>query len=271
VWEVATARPLIDLPNEWTIKKGFSPDGRLVALADPDRFVVVDLATRKVVLERPAPEYLRQHGYFAFGGITFSPDGRTLATGLEDGTILFWDVPITTSGTGEKIKEEAEIWDDLASENPANAYASIWRLRQHPEEAIQLLTKRLPPAKPSTDADLRALIGKLDSDQFDEREAASKQLKEAGRGAEDALRRTLKNSPSPEQKRRIAELLEFPELDTKVSKGDDLRAIRVVAVVEAIRTPAARQLLEEWAKGRAGERLTEEAARAVMRMKCANP
>jgi hypothetical protein len=242
-----------------------------LALAGHERLVVVDLATGKTILTRPAPEFLRQPGNFAHGGIAFAPNGRTVATGNGDGTILFWDVPPITNVEGEKTKEEAELWDDLASESPAKAYAAVWRLRRYPEEAARLLRNQLPPANRPTDAEVRAWIGKLDSDQFDEREAASKQLREAGRGVENALRRALKGGPSPEQKRRIAELLDFPELDTKSVKGEDLRAVRAVAVLEAIHTTSARQLLEDWAKDRMGERLTEEAVRALMRLKWAKP
>jgi hypothetical protein len=235
-----------------------------------DRLIIYDLAAKETILERREPEYLHQHGNFT-GGVAFSSDGRTIATGHEDGTILFWNVPPVTRVEGEKVKQEAELWDDLTSESPAKAYAAIWRLHQYPEETERLLRKQLPPAKPPSDAEVRAWIGNLDSDQFDEREAASKQLKEAGRGAEDALRRFLKGGPPPEQKRRIQELLVFPELDTKPPKGEGLRAVRAVAVLEGNPTAPARQLLKDWAKGTPGEWLTEEAVRALARLKCTNP
>ena len=63
----------------------------------------------------------------------------------------------------------------------------------------------------------------------------------------------------------------FPEPDAAPPKGEDLRAVRAVAVLEANPSAPARQLLQAWAKGTPGEWLTEEAARALTRLKQANP
>ena len=273
VWELATMRPLIDLPLKWThYRKGFSADGRLLAVADPDRFVVFDLAAGKIILERPAPEYLRQHGYFASGGIAFAPDGRTVATGHEDGTIFFWEVPPITNFAGELTEGEAAgLWKDLADESPAKGRAAIWRFQQDPKEAVRFLGTKYAAIKRPNAAAISALIRKLDSDQFDEREAASKQLKELGRAAEQVLRQALDDDPTSEQKRRLTQLLDFPEPDSAPPKGEDLRAVRVVAILEAIRTTPARQLLEAWASRIPGEWLQEEASLALTRLKRASP
>jgi WD40 repeat protein len=268
VWEVATMRPLIELPEEWSIRKGFSPDGRHLALADPNRFAVYDLATCKMVLERPAPEYLRQHGYFATGGIAFAPDGRTIATGHEDGTILFWDVSSIKNLGGPLTQQDlAGLWKDLEDTNPTKGRAAVWRLQQDPKAAVPFLSTKYAASKRPDEEAVHALIRELDSNRFEDREAAAKQLKKYGRAAQEVMQRALEDNPTPEQKRRLAQLLDFPDLLSPPFSGEDLRAVRVVAALEAIRTTPAKLLLEDWASGFPGERLTEEASHALTRLK----
>src|SRR5262249_55056702 len=154
----------------------------------------------------------------------------------------------------------ANLWADLGDEDAATAHAAIWRLADHPADAIRLLRKQYPlsPALPA--ADWQALIAALDSPKFAEREAASKKLAGQGRRAEAPLRKALPNA-SPEQRRRIDALLAALNLPTGRPRGEDLRAVRAVAVVEACNTPEARKLLEEWANRGPLVRLVDEATR----------
>jgi hypothetical protein len=50
-------------------------------------------------------------------------------------------------------------------------------------------------------------------------------------------------------------------------RGDDLRAIRAVAVLEAIGTEEARRVLAEWADRGSPPRLADEAERALARLR----
>jgi hypothetical protein len=110
------------------------------------------------------------------------------------------------------------------------------------------------------------LIRQLDSDQFEQREAAARRLKTCGRAAEDALRQALKDKPSLEQKKRIESLLADLERSPRPPLTD-LRTIRAVAVLEGINTVEARRVLAEWANGLPGAPLSDEAARAAARLK----
>jgi hypothetical protein len=142
---------------------------------------------------------------------------------------------------------------------------TLWRLRQDGDDSVRLLDERLPAVVGPQDAEVRELIRKLDSTRFKEREAAARRLAALGRAAEGPLRQALKGGPTPEQRRRIEALL-APLAPSPRPQGKDLRAVRAVAVLEGIDTPAARKLLRRWSE-RSGEPwLADEAARALTRL-----
>lgn len=79
-------------------------------------------------------------------GLEFAPDGRTLASGSFDSTVLIWDVSGTRGAKGKPLgeAEQAACWDDLASAKPAVALAALWRLADGGDKAVAMLVKRLP-------------------------------------------------------------------------------------------------------------------------------
>jgi hypothetical protein len=78
------------------------------------------------------------------------------------------------------------------------------------------------------------------------------------------LRRALEAGPSPEVRRRLETLLAGPE--GLARSAEDRRAVRAVAVLERLGTPAARQLLEALSRGAPAARLTQEAKAALQRL-----
>src|SRR5262245_28477123 len=72
------------------------------------------------------------------------------------------------------------------------------------------------------------LVAALNSDRFDTRDAAERELQRLGRTAGPALRKALKGSPSAEQRRRVERLLEA----LNAPQAQDVAASRAVEVLE---------------------------------------
>lgn len=273
VYELATGRPILELPQAQIREAALSPDGRRFAFTMPDRVLIHDLATKQLLCKREVGELPRsRYGWWTSAAAVFSPDGRTLATGHADGTILLWDVPAPRPAGHLSEGDMARMWDELASNDPAKAYALLWRFQEEPAAAARYLRQRLAPVPRPADADWTALVRQLDSDDFAQREAASRRLRAAGDAARPALDQALREKPSLEQKKRITDLLAdldaaTAELTERQPSGDELRILRAVAILEGANTEAARRVLTQWADGAAQSRLTVEAAQALLRLK----
>src|SRR5262249_52824738 len=75
--------------------------------------------------------------------VAFFPDGRTLATGSADTTVLIWDVLAVTSRkpTTDRLAPEAlqRAWTDLEGLDAQKAYRAIGVLAGAPEQSLPLL------------------------------------------------------------------------------------------------------------------------------------
>jgi hypothetical protein len=260
-WELATGRVIVDLPIASIDHAAFSSDGRRLGYAAADRIAVWDVGLRREVAAWPIGQ-----GRLAAAAVAFSPDGRLLATGLRDGTILLWPVPAPVPDGRWSESEAAATWDALAEDLPTNAYPALWQLSDYPAQTVRFLRGKVALTPVAKTDEWARLIAGLDNPRFAEREAASKRLRELGRAADGPMRQALKQSPSPEQRERIEALLAAHEPAAR-PRGDDLRAVRAVAIAEAIGTAEARKLLAEWAERGSPPRLADEAARAAERLR----
>jgi WD40 repeat protein len=260
VWELATAKELLALPEELNSRAAFSPDGRVLALsAAMHEIALWDLGSGK--------ELRRFKGLGAqVTSLAFSPDGGRLISGLSDSTLLVWDVSAVREAArpvGLDAAGAARAWADLGAD-ARKAFAARRALAWSPDRALPLLRERLKPA-PAPDAErLRRLLADLGSARFAVREQARKDLEEVGAPAEPALRQALKRKPPLEVERRIQGLLD--RLRGPVTRPDTVRAVRAVAVLEDVGTPEARRLLRAVAAGARGARLTQEAQASLERL-----
>ncbi len=255
IWDAASGRAVSRIPTDWVGQIAFSPDARYLAAADKNGLRLWELATGAVVVRHKAHERMQgSYGNSFASCVSFAPDGRTLATGHVDATVLIWEMaPSVRPASADDLPH---LWDELAGADAAKAYAAFWRLKDTPKQTLLFLRKRLQPASPIPAEQTRPLLADLDSSDFRRREAASVRLRELDSQAETALREALKANPSLEQRRRVEALLQV--LEGPLS-GKTLRGLRAVAVLERIATPEARGLLKELTGGDPTARLTREA------------
>jgi RNA polymerase sigma factor (sigma-70 family) len=266
VGDLVTGRQLAKIPAAaGLIVMAFSPDNRLLAIADTGRVRLWETASMCEVgrisvgaANTPADRPIVRT-------LAISPDGRLLATGHADSTIVLWDATLG-GARGALTPEQADAcWAELAGADAARGYAAIWRLAGDPQRAVALLTKRLHAVEAAPPQQTRKLIADLDSDDFERRQSAERQLQEFGERAAPALYAALKTNLALEARRRIEKLLEAQKGSSPV-EGERLRKLRAVQVLEAIGTPDARFVLETLVRGVPDARLTRAAHAALRRL-----
>ncbi len=200
------------------------------------------------------------------GGISsvaISRDGRRIASGSADTTILVWDA---TGGARPDAALSAEqlqtLWCDLRAADAGRAYRAMWRMALSPKQALPFLTERLRPSRPLDAAQQKQLdrrLADLDSEQFAVRQQAEIELANMGMMIEPALRKTLQSKPSLEVRKRLENVLD------KLASAR-VGITRALEAIEHMNTPQARQLLESLANGAPRAWLTEEARKGRNRM-----
>jgi hypothetical protein len=161
--------------------------------------------------------------------------------------------------------EVERYWAALAGADPeaaADAIGYLAATQAASERTVPFLRKSLTPALPPDPRRLRPLIADLDSDHFDVREKAQRELERMGEDAVPALRKALDGKPPAEARRRMEAILKQP----RSPLPEAVQAIRAVEVLENIGTPDARQVLESLAQGAPEAGLTREAKAALERL-----
>jgi len=176
-----------------------SPDGRLLLTVAEDgstaglELWLIELLTGSPRRKLPLP------AGFAFARPRFSPDGRTLALGLSDATVLLLPTDIETSPT-----KEAALWDDLAARDAAVAGAAVRTLASRSDAAAWVRDRLVEPA-PEPDLPAVFWLAELEHDDFERREAARRRLARSP----ELLRQVeaaLVGSPSSDLARTLADL-----------------------------------------------------------------
>ena len=234
----------------------FSLDGQLLASSNKTIVHLWETMTGKLI-----QSFKGHQG--SIRALTFSRDGRRLASASHDNTVLIWDL---TGSPGRLTTDAAleESWQALLGDDAGHAQRAVWALALTPSKSIPLLQHRLHPVKAINGEQLDRLMKDLDSDRFAVREKATTELQKLGELAAPALRRALANKPTLEQRRRIEPML--AALETKQLSGEALRSLRAVRVLEYAGTEEARRLLRELVGGAEGGALTREAQAAMTRL-----
>jgi WD40 repeat protein len=267
LWEVATGKQRQALGGHpgWIRAVAFAPSGDVLAAASTDGVVRLwDLTSGRLLHE------LTGHRG-AVTRLAFSAKGEVLASAAADTTVLVWDAAKLL-----KDRKPAEItlapkdldraWEQLASRDVGLASAALQTLARAPAQAVPLFEKHVKPL----DADkLAKWLRDLDSDQFEVREAARKELAAAGKFAEPALKEAMKGNPSAEVHRSVEELLE--KLHDQGYSPDELRLFRSLEVLELIGSDDAKKLLANVASGAKDSELTRQAKAALDRLEKRSP
>jgi hypothetical protein len=201
-------------------------------------------------------------------GVALSPDGKVAYSAGDDTMVLVWDA--TGFGKAGPPKgaladnELEQAWRDLAQDNAAAARQVIWRLIANPQNVGATLKKHVHLVDV---ARINKLIGDLDSDDYDSREAATKELAGQGRWLEGRLKEALEKPPSLEYKRRVEQLIEKLGGAGALSlRQEQLRMRRAMMVLEYIADEPAIDLLGRMSKQAPEEAFRHEAATTLQRL-----
>lgn len=197
--------------------------------------------------------------------MVFSRDGRSLFAANSDTTILEWDV---TARFGRKTEAPNRdrlnvLWRSLV-ETPDKSYPAVWEMLDHPTQSLPFLKNKLTPVQPIEEKRVRQLLAQLDSDSFEEREKANRQLLALGEQFLPILRQTLNERPTPETKKRVEGIL---ELLARGPSPEHLRLLRALAVLEWNNLPEAVEHLRHLASGAPSASLTQAAKAALRHLK----
>lgn len=196
--------------------------------------------------------------------LAYSPKNRVLASSLGDGSILLWDVAGPIAGKRPTNEEIQVAMNDLISEDAGKAYQALRTLASAPHQAMPWLKKNLKPAAGKERREIDQLIRQLDDDKFAVREQASQQLAKMVDLAEPSLGKTLEKNPSAELKRRIEQLL--GPIAGPLPSAERVRQLRMLELLEQIRTNEAKELLTALADGAPGVFLTRQAKASLERL-----
>jgi WD40 repeat protein len=203
--------------------------------------------------------------------VAFAGRNAMLVTASHDGTALVWDLPaLLEVGRSRRIEltegQVRALWRDLGSADAAVAYEAAETLARAPAQTVPFLRERV---KPVSAEKMARLMKELDSDQFEVRIRARKELAQMGRCAEPSLRKLLASKPPLEVRRRVEELLAL--LADPTAPPEYLRSLRAAEVLEKIGSIEARRLLQALAGGIEEAELTQQVKASLARLARRDP
>jgi hypothetical protein len=270
IWDCATGKELLrfgGMPREGCIV--FSASARTIMVSGYQMRKNAGGETEFVgeihVLEVLSGQEIRRidNPQIKVESLSLSPDGRTLASGGSDSTILLWD--LTGQAINPKTKPapltEAQLgtlWSDLAGDAP-QADRAIWSLALAPAQSLTFLKVQLQPRPPARADQVAKMLADLESERFAVRQKAVQALSDLGESAEAALRKTLDGNVTLEVRQRVEQIL-------KNRQKDVLRKVRAIEALEQIGNTEARDVLLALANGTPNPRIADAASAALQRL-----
>jgi WD40 repeat protein len=305
LFRFADRSPLHSIPTPFHVggPAVLSPDGRTLAATTHGQFILVEVATGQRWVEKTIPDPGRR---FPSHAVAFSPNGRLVAWGGLDDTVLLLDAVtgeecgrltghpgeakrLAFSPDGTRLLSGGEdgtslvwnvpytppqspltldgAWTALAAADTATGRRAMARFAHHTDaDTLRFLREQLRPVPRAGEDRIKALIRDLDHEDFDTRERTTKELTALVASAAPALRTAAKDSPSLEVRRRAGEVLAQLPDWRFPLRGEAARLVRAVEALEMGDTPERRQLLKALADGAPDHLLTREAAAALNRL-----
>jgi len=242
----------------------FSPDGRVLALADSDWTP----SLWSVRTGRKIGQLAGHRGQIT--AMRFMPDGKKLLTGSLDGTAIMWDMRDALAKTNPttvpaRRDDLVGAWDALAEADAAVADEAYYKLAEGGLATVGLLAKEMSPVEGPAPVRVRKLLDDLGHERYHVRKQATDILAQLGPLVEPALRVAESSTDVEEIRLRVRQLL--TSLDNPRDRtGKMLRQLRAVLVLEQIATPEATTLLKKLAAGAPGAHLTRRADKALNRI-----
>jgi hypothetical protein len=203
--------------------------------------------------------------------VSFAPDGKSVASGSADTTVLLWDAAAFLKGLSQaralqlSATEIEGLWSDLGGADGVKARQGVQKFAAAPKQVVPFLSQRLKPAARVDAQKLNGWITDLDSAKFAVRQDAITNLLKTGAQAVGPLQKVLASVPALETRKRVEELLD--RLTGGTLTTEQLQLVRAVEALEQIASEESRQLLRTLAEGAPGMLPTREAQAALARMK----
>jgi hypothetical protein len=277
-WELASGGLRFTLKHgEDVACLAYSPDGKFLAAANAyNGFRNNSLGIEHFGLRTPLPhvhlwdlaaekeiQVLKGHRG-PISTLAFSPDGKLLATGSYDTTVLLWDTtrfkPTRAAEVTLLSEQLQSLWADLGGVDAVKAYRALRTMAADPTSSVPFLNQHLQPVAPVDSKLVVRLIADLDSDQFAVRDKAMQEFEKLGDRASTELRKAQESKPTLEIKRRIEQLLE------KQNGMEHIRMVRALEALEKMGTREARELCAKLAEGVPDAALTREARSTLQRL-----
>ena len=192
------------------------------------------------------------------------PRGQLLS-GSVDTTVLAWDM--RPPRVADSVSLES-AWNALSAREAAESFRSEGRFLAARVETVKLFAEKIKLAEALDPKRIQRLLADLGSNVFAVREAASKALRGLDEQAIPHLEASLKGAASVEVLTRVKKILE--QHQRAAPSSEQLRQQRAVMILEMIGDGASQNLLQRWAGGPAGARLTMEASAALKRLRAAS-